>query len=88
MSSIAFRVSNARSKVRLRNLEVLKHQDRLNDIKKVMRDNFSGCKTLNKVNPIYFEGKLKEAKFHWGLERLKPMYLEMKFEEANFGSWT
>ena len=28
------------------------------------RDGFRGYQTLNKVDPMYFEGKLKEAKFH------------------------
>ena len=47
--------------VQLRYLEVLKHQERLNDIKKDTRGNFKGCRTLTKVKP-YLEVKLKEAK--------------------------
>ena len=57
--------------MQLRYLEVLKHQEKLSDIKKGTRDGFGGCKTLNKVIPIYLEGKLEKAKFHWGLKRLK-----------------
>ena len=37
---------------------------RLNNIEKVRRDNFTGCKTLSKVDPMYLEVKLKEAKFN------------------------
>ena len=47
------------------------HQERLNDIMKDTSDAFPGCKTLNKVYPIYLEGKLKEATFCWGLKTLK-----------------
>ena len=50
--------------MQLRYLEVLKHQEKLSDIKKGTRDGFGGCKTLNKVIPIYLEGKLEKAKFH------------------------
>ena len=28
------------------------------------RDNFRGSKTLNKINQIYLEEKMKEVKFH------------------------
>ena len=35
------------------------------------RDGFRGGQTLNKVKSTYLEGKLKEAKFHWGRKRLK-----------------
>ena len=51
-------------------LEALKHQEsygccfwRLNDIEKVTRANFTGCKALSKVESMYLEVKLKEAKF-------------------------
>ena len=50
--------------MRLRYLEALMHHKRLNDIIKGTRDGFRGCKTLNKLSPIYFEGTLKKAKFH------------------------
>ena len=43
---------------------------RLNNIEKVRRDNFTGCKTLSKVEPMYLEVKLKEAKFNWRVQRL------------------
>ena len=33
-------------------------------INKVTRDNFTGRKTLNKLEPMYLEFKLKEAKFN------------------------
>ena len=39
----------APNKVRLKYLEVFKHQERLNDINKVTRDGFTGCKALSKV---------------------------------------
>ena len=42
-------------------LEVLKHQERLKDVKKGTRDHFRGCETLSKVKPMYLEVKLKEA---------------------------
>ena len=48
----------------LKYLEVLKHQERVNDIMKRTKDGFKGCRTLNKANPIYLKGKLKEAKFY------------------------
>ena len=44
---IAFRDRNSPSKMRLRYLEVLKHQERLNGIKKGTNDNFRGCKILS-----------------------------------------
>ena len=43
----------------------------LNDIRKGTRDDFRGSKTLNKVNPIFLEEKLEEAKFDWGLKAEK-----------------
>ena len=60
---IAFRSQNATSKVRLRNLEIGKHQERLNDIKNGTRYIFRGWKTLSKVKLMYLEVKFKEAKF-------------------------
>ena len=65
LACIAFRPWNASSKVRLRYLEVLKHQERLSDISKGSRDEVIGCKTLKKVNPMYLELKFKEIKFNW-----------------------
>ena len=44
-------------------LEVLKHKQKLNDIKEVTRNNFRCCKTLSKVKSMYFDLKFKEAKF-------------------------
>ena len=44
----------------LRYLEVLKHQERLNDTEKGRNDDFRSCKTLRKVNSMYLEVKLKE----------------------------
>ena len=46
-------------------LEALKHQERLNDIKKGMRDVFRGSKTLRKTMPMHLEVKLKKAKIDW-----------------------
>ena len=60
---IAFRGGNVQSKMRLRYLKIVKHQEWLNNIKKGTIDNFIGCKTLSKVNLIYLKVKLKEAKF-------------------------
>ena len=60
---IAFRGGNVQSKMRLRYLKIVKHQEWLNNIKKGTIDNFIGCKTLSKVNLIYLNVKLKEAKF-------------------------
>ena len=59
---IAVRGENATGNVRMRYLQVLKHQGRLNGIKKGMRENFTGCKKLRKVKHMYLEVKLKEAK--------------------------
>ena len=61
----AFRAWDAQSKALLKYLEVLKYQERLNDIKKGRKDNFRGSKTLSKSKPMYLEVKLKEAKFGW-----------------------
>ena len=36
----------------LRYLQILKHQERLNDINKGMRDDYGDCKTLNKTRPL------------------------------------
>ena len=47
--------------MRIRYLEVVKDQERLNDIKKC---NFTGSKTLSKVTLMYLELKLEEAKFY------------------------
>ena len=33
-------------------------------INKVTRDDFTGCKTLNNVEPLYLQVKLKEVKFN------------------------
>ena len=49
--------------VLIKYFRVLKHQERLNDNKKRMRDDFRGCKTPCQIKPIYLEVKLKEAKF-------------------------
>ena len=53
-------------------LETLKDQERygwcflgVNDIQKVTRDDFTGCKTLTKVEPMYLEVKSKESMFNW-----------------------
>ena len=54
---------NAPSKVQKRYLEVIQHQERLNDIKKGTRDVFRGLKTLSKTKPINLEVKLDKAKF-------------------------
>ena len=59
---IACRDWNAPSKVQLRYLEILKHQERLNDIKKGTRDNFLGCKTLIEVEPIHLEVNWKKLR--------------------------
>ena len=42
-------------------LEVLKHQERLKDVKKGTRNHFRGCETLSKAKSMYLEIKLKEA---------------------------
>ena len=44
-------------------LEVLKHQERLNHIKKDTNDDFRGRKILSKVKLLYLEVKLKEPTF-------------------------
>ena len=54
---------NAPSKVQKRYLEVIQHQERLNDIKKGTRDVFRGLKTLSKTKAINLEVKLDKAKF-------------------------
>ena len=36
-----------------------------------MRDDFTGCKTLSKVEPMYLEVTLKEAKCDWCIYRLE-----------------
>ena len=66
-----FRGWNALSNVELIYLEGLKDQEsyfwcfwRLNNINQVMRDDFTCCKTLSKVEPICLEVKLKKAKFN------------------------
>ena len=33
-------------------------------MEKVTTDNFTGCKTLSKIDPLYLKVKLKEAKFN------------------------
>ena len=40
--------------------DILKHQERLNIMKKDARDDLRGCKTLSKVKPMYLEVKFKE----------------------------
>ena len=62
--------SNISSKVRLIYLQDLKRREsyswcfsKLNE--SVRTDNFSGRKTLSKLEPMYLEFKLKEAKFNW-----------------------
>ena len=49
--------------MRLIYLQVLKHQERLNDIKKGTKDDFRGGKKLSKVKPMYLEAKLTESIF-------------------------
>ena len=49
--------------MRLRYLDVLKHQEGLNDIKKGTNDYFTGCKALSKVKLMYLEVTLKESMF-------------------------
>ena len=56
---ILFRGWKSTSNEQLRYLEVLKHQERLNDLMKGTRHGCKGWKTLDKVNPIYIEGILK-----------------------------
>ena len=46
-----------------RYLETLKHEKRLNVIKKGPNDNFRGCKTLSNVQPMYLEVKFKKPTF-------------------------
>ena len=50
-------------KERVSYFEALKHQERWNHIKKGSRDNFRGWKKLSKVETMYIEKKMKEAKF-------------------------
>ena len=59
-----FRASNAQSKVRVKYIEALKHQERLKEIKKDTKDQFIGSKTLRKTKLMYLAAKLKEAKFN------------------------
>ena len=58
MCTYAFRIRNCEDI-----LEILEHQERLNDIKKGPNDNFRDCKILSKVEPMYLEVKLKESMF-------------------------
>ena len=51
MSAYRLQRMNAPSKMQERYLEVIQHQERLNDIKKGMRDVFRGLKTLSKTKP-------------------------------------
>ena len=53
---------NASSNAQVRYLEVLKHQETLNDNNKNATDEFRSCKTLNKIKPMYLEVKQNEAK--------------------------
>ena len=58
---VAFRDRNVLSKVMLKHYDILKHQERLNDIKKDMRDDFKGCKKLRKIEPMYLDVNLQET---------------------------
>ena len=60
---MAFRDRNSPSKMRLRYLDVLKHQERLNDIKKGTNGDFRGCRALSKVKTIHLLVTLKESMF-------------------------
>ena len=60
---MAFRDRNSTSKMRLRYLDVLKHRERLNDIKKGTNDDFRGCRALSKVKPMHLEVTFKESMF-------------------------
>ena len=40
-------------------------------INKIRRNYFTGRKTINKLEPMYLEFKLKEAKFKWLLKNEK-----------------
>ena len=52
-------------------------------INKVRRDDFTGCKTLRKIQPMYLEFALKEGKFNWCVKgkRKDPLvYLHYKMQ--------
>ena len=62
----------ASSKVRVKHLKVLKYEQKLwlkfleiSDIEKGTKHDFTACKTLSKVKPMYLEVNMKEAKFDW-----------------------